>query len=286
LGAILRKLKELGIDDNTLVIFAPDHGRDGKASVFSHGSCQVPMIMRWPNGIPSGQVCEELVQNIDLVPTFFELGRAKKPETYKIDGKSLTPLFKNGTANNWRDHLYLEMGSARATVTKGWSYIAVRHTQEQIAAIKKAAPKNLPKAMSYIGRLGIGVRGADRPGFFEEDQLYHLKRDPKEMSNLAYHDNQVFRLNEMRNLMQQDLETIGRPFGEFIPGGNAAPPGQIDEQIEIVKQLGIKGKTVTVPEAMKKELEVTDEPKPDAKAEKKSKRESRKKARQKSKSDK
>ena len=38
LGAILRKLKELGIDDNTLVIFAPDHGRDGKGSVFSHGS--------------------------------------------------------------------------------------------------------------------------------------------------------------------------------------------------------------------------------------------------------
>ena len=50
LGAILRKLKELGIDDNTLVIFAPDHGRDGKASVFSHGGCQVPMIMRWPRG--------------------------------------------------------------------------------------------------------------------------------------------------------------------------------------------------------------------------------------------
>ncbi len=39
LGAIFRKLEELGIDDNTLVIFAPDHGRDGKASVFSHGSC-------------------------------------------------------------------------------------------------------------------------------------------------------------------------------------------------------------------------------------------------------
>ena len=75
LGAILRKLKELGIDDNTLVIFAPDHGRDGKASVFSQGSCQVPMIMRWPKGIAAGQVCEELVQNIDLVPTFFELGK-------------------------------------------------------------------------------------------------------------------------------------------------------------------------------------------------------------------
>ena len=118
LGAILRKLKELGIDDNTLVIFAPDHGRDGKASVFSHGSCQVPMIMRWPKGIAAGQVCEELVQNIDLVPTFFELGKADKPESYRIDGQSLTPLFKNGKAIDWRNHLYLEMGAARATVYK------------------------------------------------------------------------------------------------------------------------------------------------------------------------
>merc|ERR1712091_365339 len=98
LGAIFRKLKELGIDDNTLVVFAPDHGRDGKASVFSHGSSKVPMIMRWPRGIGAGQVCEELVQNVDLVPTFFDLGKAAKPNSYQIDGQSLLPLFKNGKA--------------------------------------------------------------------------------------------------------------------------------------------------------------------------------------------
>lgn len=284
-GAIFRKLKELGIDDNTLVIFAPDHGRDGKAAVFSHGSCQVPMIMRWPKGIPAGQVCEELVQNIDLVPTFFDLAEAQKPKSYWIDGKSLTPLLKTGKAKGWRDHLYLEMGAARATVTKDWSYIAVRHTKEQIAAIQRAAPQNLPKAMSYIGRLGIGVRGADHPSFFEEDQLYHLYKDPKEMKNLAYKKAHATRLNQMRDLMQYDLEVIGRPFGEFIPGGNAAAPGQIDKQIEVVKQLDIKGKKVTVPRALKTALGVTDEPASDNKANKKALREARKKARQKAKSD-
>ena len=284
IGAIFRKLKELGIDDNTLVIFAPDHGRDGKAAVFSHGSCKVPMIMRWPKGIPAGQVCEELVQNIDLVPTFFDLGQAEKPESYRIDGRSLTPLFKSGTAKDWRGHLYLEMGSARATVMKDWSYIAVRHTKEQIAAIKKATPRNLPKAMSYIGRLGIGVRGADRPGFFEEDQLYHLYKDPKEMKNLAYKNAQGSRLKEMRGLLQQDLEAIGRPFGEFIPGGNAALPGQIDKQIAIVKQLDIKGKTVTVPKALQMNLGVADESIPHDKARKKAEREARKKAREEAKS--
>ncbi len=280
LGAVMRKLKELGIDDNTLVIFAPDHGRDGKASVFSQGAAQVPMIMRWPKGIPAGQVCDELVQNIDLVPTFFELGKAEKPEFYRIDGQSLTPLFENGTADDWRDHLYLEMGAARATVTKDWSYIAVRYTQDQIAAIKKATPQNLPKAMSYIGRLGIGVRGANRPGFFDEDQLYHLKRDPKEMKNLANQKSQATRLKEMRYIMQQDLEAIGRPFGEFIRGGNAAEPDQIDKQIEIVKQLEIQGKKVTVPEALKNGPGATDETMLDDKAKKKAEREARKKARE------
>ena len=86
----------------------------------------------------------------------------------------------------------------------------------------------------------------------------------------------------MRNLMQQDLEAIGRPFGEFILGGNAALPGQIDKQIEIVKQLEIKGKTVTVPQAVKQKLGVATEPASDNKAKKKAEREIRKKARSKS----
>ena len=284
LGAIFRKLKELGIDDNTLVIFAPDHGRDGKASVFSHGGCQVPMIMRWPRGIPAGQLCEELVQNVDLVPTFFELGNVEKPKSYRIDGQNLTPLFENGTATDWRDHLYLEMGAARATVTKDWSYIAVRYTNEQIAAIQKASLQNLPRAMAYIGRLGIGVRGADRPGFFDEDQLYDLKKDPKEMKNLAYQKDHASRLKKMRKLMQQDLELIGRPFGEFISGGNAARPGQIDKQIDMVKRLEIKGKTITVPGSLRKELGANSETTPDDKGGRKAKREARKKARQEAKS--
>ena len=71
-------------------------------------------------------------------------------------------------------------------------------------------------------RFGIGVRGADRPGFFDEDQLCRLLRDPKEMKNLAYKEVHATRLKQMRNLMQQDLEVIGCPFGEFSPGGNAA----------------------------------------------------------------
>ena len=98
------------------------------------------------------------------------------------------------------------------------------------------------------------------------------------MKNLA--DNLVYasRIKKIRNLMQKDLEAIGRPFGEFIPGGNASAPGQIDRQIDIVKKLKIKGKTVTVPESLKKGLGVSREPTLDKLATKE-KREARRKAR-------
>ena len=77
---------------------------------------------------------------------------------------------------------------------------------------------------------------------------------------------------------------IGRPFGEFIPGGNAAKPGQINKQIEMVKQLEIKGKTVTVPGVLKGKPGATVEPVSDDKAKRKAKREARRKARDRAKS--
>ena len=67
LGTLMRKLKELGLDENTLVLFAPDHGRRGKSSLFTQDGVGIPMIARWPGRIPAGRTCDELVQNIDSV---------------------------------------------------------------------------------------------------------------------------------------------------------------------------------------------------------------------------
>ena len=81
-------------------------------------------------------------------------------------------------------------------------------------------------------------------------------------------------------------DTFSRLFGEFILGGNAAKTGQVDRQIAIVKKLEIKGKAVTVPEALKKDLGITDEPTSDDKVKRKVKRAVRKKAREEAKSNK
>lgn len=248
IGAMFAKLKDLGLDKNTLVVFAPDHGRRGKSSLFTQDGVGIPLIARWPDRIPAGSICDELVLNVDWVPTVFEAAGLVPPDGYRIDGRSFLPLLEGRPEANVRDHVYLEMGHARGVATKEWKYIAVRYPQEQLAAIKRAKPAELPREMSYIGRLGIGVRGAERAGFWDEDQLYDLRNDPDERINLAADSRFAEQLAHMRRLLATELQRGSRPFGEFSPGGNAAPGGQIDRQIALVKTLTIRGKTVVVPD--------------------------------------
>lgn len=247
-GAILKKLDEFGIADNTLIVFTSDHGSNMKGSLYNIDGTNVPWIMRWPKAIKAGTECDELVQNIDLAPTFFDLAGAKVPDGYVMDGRSLRPLFGGNKPEQWRDHLYFEMGSARAVCTKDWKYIAVRYPKERIDQIKKARPDMLPKLMAYIGRMGIGTRGAQNPNFFDYDQLYNVKKDAKEQQNLARHPKYNEQLEKMRGMLGKDLESFDRPYGEFVPGGNAAPPGLIDEQVEIAKKVEIAGKRIILPD--------------------------------------
>jgi len=248
IGAILKKLDELGIAENTLIVFTSDHGSNMKGSLYNIDGINVPWIMRWPVAMKAGAECDELVQSIDLAPTFFDLAGAAIPDKYVMDGRSLKPLFAGGKPDQWRDHLYFEVGYGRAVCTKDFKYIALRYPKERIAQIKKARPETLPKLMAYIGRMGIGTRGAQNRGFFDYDQLYNVKRDAKERRNLAGNPDYGKTLAEMQKMLRKDLKSFGRPFGEFVPGGNAAPPGLIDEQVELVKKLKIVGKKVTLPD--------------------------------------
>jgi arylsulfatase A-like enzyme len=108
-GELLRTLKELDIDDRTLVIFTSDHGpwaeyktlggsagplRGSKGTTFE-GGMRVPCIMRWPGTIPAGKICTELVTSMDLLPTIASLSQASPPENRVIDGKNITALLQH-----------------------------------------------------------------------------------------------------------------------------------------------------------------------------------------------
>ena len=106
--------------------------------------------MRWPNVIKPGSVCTSLVQTTDFVPTFFDVTGAKTPEEYGMDGVNLRPVFADATSEI-HDHLYFELGNARAVRTVNWKYIAIRYDTEQFQRIQSADLMRLPRALAYIG---------------------------------------------------------------------------------------------------------------------------------------
>ncbi|KXX71180.1 arylsulfatase [Flammeovirga sp. SJP92] len=98
------KLKELDIDDNTILIFTTDNGtsagrkvfnaglKGGKGSQFDGGH-RVPFMIRWPNGeLTGGKNVDRLVAHYDLLPTFVDLLDLDFNPVKPLDGKSLKPL--------------------------------------------------------------------------------------------------------------------------------------------------------------------------------------------------
>jgi len=101
-GRIVAKLKELSLEDRTMVIFVSDNGslkrdspsvplRAEKGTIYE-GGIRVPMIIKWPGKVEPGTVCHEPVITVDFFPTFLEIAGVKvKPP---VDGESLVPLLK------------------------------------------------------------------------------------------------------------------------------------------------------------------------------------------------
>jgi len=125
IGAMLRTLDELGIAENTIVLFLADNGTDsdlvntwgdgrkvagGKGTMTDRGT-RVPLIVRWPGQIQPGKVCDDLVDLSDFLPTLCELTGAPLP-TERIHGRSFAPqLF--GRPGSPREWIHIQNGENR-----------------------------------------------------------------------------------------------------------------------------------------------------------------------------
>lgn len=125
-GKIIHALDELGIAENTVVIFYSDNGgrggygfmgredanftensplKGGKGT-FYEGGIRVPLIIRWPGKIEPESTSSEPVTSIDFYPTYLDLAGIEKTENYQLDGQSLTPLFQNSESSLNRETLF------------------------------------------------------------------------------------------------------------------------------------------------------------------------------------
>ncbi|MHB1178257.1 MAG: sulfatase [Daejeonella sp.] len=121
IGRLLRKLDNLNLADNTIIIFTSDNGgirsisqqdplRAGKGSYYE-GGIRVPLVVRWPGKIAAGSTNNTPVTNMDFYPTFLDIAGIKKPD-HLLDGVSILPLLAGKTIPErplyWHFPIYLQ----------------------------------------------------------------------------------------------------------------------------------------------------------------------------------
>lgn len=225
LGTMLNKLDELGMAENTLVVFTSDHQSRGKNTIGE--TARVPTVIRWPGNIQPGTRATGISSNVDLVNTLLDVSGSKNAGNVGLDGQSFVPMLK-GETKTARDALYLEIMHTRGVVTERYKYIAGRAPTE----IEEAMTKDAIQAMEQQRRRRVSwdgnqntphnvskgvVMDGDReyPGYFDPDQLYDLKNDPFEQNNLAHDPAYAETLAKMKKLLSSYLADLPHPFGEF-----------------------------------------------------------------------
>ena len=105
-GKVLDCLKAEGLEENTVVLFTNDNGGQtqvgadntplkGRKGTLWEGGVRVPWAVRWPAQIEAGEVVDEPVISLDIVPTMVELAGGKVDPKWKLDGRSLLPLLND-----------------------------------------------------------------------------------------------------------------------------------------------------------------------------------------------
>lgn len=201
-GEILKTLRELGIADNTLVLFTSDNGSAGGSAgpLRGHkgqtweGGMREPTIAWWPGTVPAGSVCDEIGSVMDFLPTFAALAGAKIPSDRVIDGKDITPLL-------------LGVPGAK-TPHEAFFY----HQGDRLDAVRSGPWK-----------------------LFVNGKLYNLETDIGEQADVAsQHPNVVARLKRLMENFEAELTANSRPVGvaeqtTFLVSDDPAPQG--DERL-------------------------------------------------------
>ncbi|MDH6533860.1 arylsulfatase [Parabacteroides sp. 52] len=204
-GEVLRTLRELGLEENTLVILTSDNGpwtnygnhagsagglREAKATTFDGGN-RIPCVMYWKGQTLPGTTCNRLASNIDLLPTLAEISGAPLP-VRKIDGVSLLPLIQGDNEANPRESFvyYFNRNDLEA-VTDGMFKLVFPHRYVTYGAY-------VPGNDGQPGKLtNIDLTKAE---------LYDLRRDPGERYDvLSQYPEVALKLMNIADNMREEL---------------------------------------------------------------------------------
>jgi arylsulfatase A len=133
-GRLNAKLKALGIERDTLVIFTSDNGpwfegsagglRERKGGGGYEGGYRVPFLARQPGTVPAGKRVSSMAMGIDLLPTFCAMSRRPAPEGVTLDGKDISAVLTQGAASPHDELILFDNELPVAVRTQRWKYVA------------------------------------------------------------------------------------------------------------------------------------------------------------------
>ncbi len=194
LGRVRKKLKDLKIDDNTIIIFTSDHGshfrtRNSEYKRACHDGCtHIPMVICGP-GFKGGRRLDEMVSLIDIPPTFLKSGGIEPPAFMK--GHALNELVDGKRKSSWPDDVYIQISESqtgRAIRTHKWKY----------SVTAPGIPANAGFSGTYV-----------------EDFLYDLEKDPHEKNNLVADPAYGKVREEMRKRLLKYMKIANEPKAEI-----------------------------------------------------------------------
>lgn len=169
-GRLLKHLDDLGLAQNTVVIFLTDNGpqqprynagmRGLKGTVYE-GGIRVPCFVRWPGRVPAGHVVGPIAGAVDLTPTLLDACQVPKPSDVVFDGRSLLPLL-SGDARGWPERTLFAQWHRGDTPQRYRAFAAIT---DRYKLLRPEAAATRPVDASL--------------------ELYDLKDDPYERHNLA-----------------------------------------------------------------------------------------------------
>jgi N-acetylglucosamine-6-sulfatase len=200
IGRVLQQLKDMGIHDETLVIYMGDngfmfgeHGLIDKRTAHEV-SMRVPMLVQCPEIIKPGTVLDQMIANIDVGPTVMEAMGLETPS--HMDGRSFLPLLC-GRDIPWRDR-----------------FLYVYYWEKNFPQTPTMFALRTPKA-KYITYYGL----------WDSDEFYDLAADPEESRNLI---DEASRLSEIRRMENQLYQMMSELGGMEIPLNQ--PQGGINDK--------------------------------------------------------
>ena len=217
-GEIIKTIEKLGLASHTLIIFTSDNGAaqrwGGSNGILSgwkgstlEGGMREPCLMYWPETIPSGRICNELLTTMDLLPTICEITGVEIPADRIIDGKNILPLMK------------AEMDAK--SPHKAFFYYQL----EQLQAVRSGDWKlHLPLDSMYTN-IHQGTWGPGR-----EMKLYNLSTDIREEFDIsASHLDIVEQLLQYAERAREDIGDLG------LEGANVRKAAFVEDPVPQLK---------------------------------------------------